>query len=285
MGRQLKGLRERNGITQADAARIVEVSPQSYGRLEDGRVTKITNLGINALANAFRADDEERRLLLDLAQEIRLAQPSGGGWWRAYADAIPSDFNYYLALEESADRIISWQTTLVPGLLQTREYRRALMWAERPDMPPGEVEGILDMVGKRQDLLTRNDFRFEAILSEAVLRYMVGGPGVVADQFRHLTELSTLQNVSVRIVPFDAQTPIALIARTSFVVFAFPPLPTSRLIEPPVAYMEGLVGDLYLERETEVATYIQIAEKMQRVALSESASRDLVLTTLKEWDK
>ncbi|MEU7629007.1 DUF5753 domain-containing protein [Nocardia sp. NPDC049220] len=187
-------------------------------------------------------------------------------------------------MEESANHVISWQTTLVPGLLQTREYRRALMWAERPDMPPEEVERILDMVGKRQDLLTNNDFRFEAILSEAVLRYMVGGRRVVADQFRHLIDLSALQNVSVRIVPFTADSPVGLLTR-SYVLFEFPPLPTSRLIEPPVAYMEGFVGDLYLERDVEVAQYVDVTRRLAHVALPEAASRDMVLTNLKEWDK
>lgn len=284
LGRQLRKLRERNKTPQAAAARIAETSPQSYGRLEDGRVTKVTDLVINALANAFRADDDERRLLLDLAQEIRQSQASGGGWWRAYADAIPKVFNYYLALEEAASQVFSWQTTLIPGLLQTREYRRALMWAENPDMPPEEVERVLDLVIKRQDLLTNREFRFEAILAESVLRFAVGGPGVVADQLRHLVELLEMPNVSIQIVPFAAESPVGLLTR-SFVMFAFPPLPASKLIEPPVVYMEGFVGDLYLERDVEVAQYGTAARKLRHVALPHAASRDLVLSTMKEWKR
>ncbi|WP_330231389.1 helix-turn-helix domain-containing protein [Nocardia sp. NBC_00508] len=285
LGRRIRQLRERNNVSQAAAARIVETSPQSYGRLEEGRVTKVTDLGINALANAFKADDEERRLLLDLAQEIRQTQKSDGSLWRATSDVIPKAFNHYLALEEAASRIISWQTMLVPGLLQTREYRRALVWAEYPGMPPEEVERILDFVMKRQEMLVNSDFRFEAILAEAVLRYQAGGPGVSTDQLRRMLELSEMPNVSVRIVPFDAQTPVALITRSPFVICEFPPLPTSKLIEPPVVYIEGFVGELYLERNVEVAQYMDTARRLAQVALPEAASRDRVLTTIKELMK
>ncbi|WP_330229573.1 helix-turn-helix domain-containing protein [Nocardia sp. NBC_00508] len=279
LGRQLRKLRERNEISQNGAARIIETSPQTYGRLEEGKVTKTTDLIINALANAFRADDVERRLLLDLAQEIRQAPTSKAGLWRAHADVIPKAFNHFLGLEESASHVVSWQTTLVPGLLQTREYRRALVWAEHPDMPPEEVERVLDLVVKRQELLTNSDFRFDAILSEAVLHYLVGGPGVTSDQFRHLVELSEIPNVSVRIVPFTAKSPVGLLTR-SFVMFGFGPLPTSKQIEPPVVYVEGFVGDLYLERDVEVTQYVDVSQKLADVALPEAASRDLLLARI-----
>ncbi len=269
-------------MSQAAAARIVETSPQSYGRMEDGRVTRVTDLGINALANAFKVDDDERRLLLDLAQEIRQTQKSDGSLWRAHADVIPKAFDHYLALEQAARRIFSWQTMFVPGLLQTREYRRALVWAEFPDMPPEEVEHILDLVMRRQDLLTNNNFQFETILTEAVVRYVVSGPAVSTDQLRHILEVSEMPNVSVRIVRFDARIPVALITRSPFVMCEFPPLPTSKLIEPPVVYIEGFAGDLYLERDIEVARYADVAQSLAQVALPEAASRDLVLTAMKE---
>ncbi|WP_373861442.1 Scr1 family TA system antitoxin-like transcriptional regulator [Nocardia grenadensis] len=68
-----------------------------------------------------------------------------------------------------------------------------------------------------------------------------------------------------------------------FVLFSFPPLLTSKLQEPPVAYVEGLAGDLYLEREAEVKRFSREAESIRQVALPRSASRDLMLKALKEW--
>ncbi|MEV6321813.1 helix-turn-helix transcriptional regulator [Nocardia sp. NPDC051787] len=284
LGRQLRKLRERNDISQGAAARIIETSPQTYGRLEEGKVTKTTDLIINALANAFHADDAERRLLLELAQEIRQAPTPKGGLWRADADVIPKAFNHFLALEQAASHVISWQPTVIPGLLQTREYRRALIWAQRPNMPPDEVERVLDVVKKRQDILANEDFRFDALISEAVLRCPVGGRGVASDQFEQLAERSEMPNVSVRVVPLGIESPVGLLTH-SFVMFKFGQLPKSKQVEPPVVYEEGFVGELYLEREVEVAQYEDVARRLAQIALPEAASRDLVVKATKELMK
>lgn len=159
LGRQLRKLRERAGFTLSAAARVAEISPQSYGRIEDGRQTKVTDLGLNALANAYEDTDEERRLLLDLAREIRATTTAGGGRWRAYEDAISSGFDHYLSLEEAASWETNWQTTVIPGLLQTREYRRAMDWSLNPHKPTEEIERSLDVTVRRQTLLDRKSFR------------------------------------------------------------------------------------------------------------------------------
>lgn len=283
LGRQLRKLRERNGFSQSAAARVAEISPQSYGRLEDGRITKVTDLALNALANAYRATDAERRLLLDLSQEIRATSAAGAGWWRAYADAIAQGFDHYLALEEAANWVTSWQTTVVPGLLQTREYRRAITWSMHPNGSPEEVERMLEMGLRRQELLEREGFRFEALLSEAVIRYRVGSSSVMAEQVRQLVERGEHPGVEVRIVPFSVTNPVGLVTK-SFVLFNFPPLPTSKLQQPSVAYIENLAGGLYLERDIEVSRFSREATMIRHVALSESASRDLMLQVLKEWE-
>ncbi|MFI6315072.1 helix-turn-helix domain-containing protein [Nocardia fusca] len=281
LGRQLRKLRERAGLTQSAASRVAEVSPQSYGRIEDGRQTKVTDLGLNALANAYEATDEERRLLLDLAREIREATASGSGWWRAYADAIVSGFDHYLALEEAANWVTNWQTTVVPGLLQTRDYRRALTWATNPDQSPEEVDRTLDLAARRQNFLGQSDFHFEALLTEATLRYNVGSPAVMADQVKRLLDHSDVPGIDIRIVPNAETRPIGLMSR-SFVLFSFPPLHASKLQEPPVAFEEGFTGNLFVERPDEVSKYSREAERIRHVALSASASSDLMLRISKE---
>lgn len=284
LGRQLRKLRNKAGLTQAAASRVAEVSAQSYGRMEDGRPTRIMDLGINALADAYSAADEERRLLLDLAQEIRRSSASGGGWWRAYDDAIAKGFDHYLSLEEAANWVTSWQATIVPGLLQNREYRRSITWAMHPEKSPEEVDRMLDVAVRRQDLLDRPDFRFEALITEAVLHYTVGSSAVMSDQIRHMLERSESAGVEIRVVPNSETNPVGLMAH-SFVLFSFPVLPTSRLREPPVAYMEGLAGGLYMERDTEVARFSLEAQWVRDVALPGSASRDLMLRISKEWSR
>src|SRR5690606_34828273 len=79
LGRELRRLRERSGTNQAAAARAIEVSPQTIGRLEDGHASRPTTLQINGLCDRYGASDEERRFVLDLVQELRAMKLSGGG--------------------------------------------------------------------------------------------------------------------------------------------------------------------------------------------------------------
>lgn len=284
LGRQLRKMRLRAEMTQAGAARAAETSPQTYGRLEDGLKTKVTDMAMNALCNAFCSTDEERRTVLDLAREIRQSMGSDGGWWQAYASAVPETFNHFIGLEESATGISTWETVLIPGLLQTKEYRRTLLWSEFPDMPPDEVELSLEVVGLRQERLGEPDFQLEALIAEPALHSGIGGPGVFADQLSHLLDASRLPSVTMRVVRRDAKDPLGLIAGP-FVMFSLPPMPTSRMRQPAVAYAEGYFGRVYIEGGSDVAMYTRAMERIRRVAYSVDESRDLVREVRKEWEQ
>ncbi|MFD4402945.1 helix-turn-helix domain-containing protein [Nocardia sp. NPDC058499] len=284
LGRQLRKMRLREGVTQSGAARVAEVSPQSYGRLEDGRPTKVTDLAMNALCNAFSSTDEERLIVLDLAQAIRKSGGVDGAWWLSQRNVVPtSNFSDFVTLEESANHVFSWETCLIPGLLQTREYRRALLWAEFPEMPSRQVESILDAVARRQELLNKSEFHYEGLIAESVLTTAVGGPAVLADQMSHLLAVSRRPNVTMRIVGSCAKDPIGMVTGP-FVLFELPPLPTSRLRQTPVVYVEGQFGRIYLEHESEVAKYARVRERVRRTAYSEEDSGERVQAALKEWN-
>lgn len=239
---------------------------------------------VNALCNAFSGTDEERRAALDLAREVRQSMGADGGWWQTHQEAVPSTFDYFIDLEETATRIFSWETALVPGLLQTREYRRALLWAEFPTMPTREVELTLDIVQRRQETLKKQDFHFEALIAESALHTLIGSPVIVADQLSYLLTASGQTNITVRVVGRQARDPLGLIAG-SFVKFDLPHLPTSRMRQSPVVYSEGYFGKVYLERDAEIAMHSEVVERLRRVAHSETESRNLVLAALKEWNR
>ncbi|MFI5719653.1 helix-turn-helix domain-containing protein [Nocardia sp. NPDC051750] len=282
LGRELRRLRERRGTSQAAAARAIEVSPQTIGRMEDGHASRPTTLQVNGLCDLYQASDEERRFLLDLLRELRVAKQTGGTWWRAFADEIPADFNHFLALEAAASRITSWQVTLLPGLLQTPDYRRALTWSAHPNRSSADIERRIDLATQRQDRLSDNTFHMEVLLSEAVLRHGIGGYGVMADQLLHLLELSELPNISIRVVPFMSRSQLGLIVR-SFAYLQFPVPSNTRISEPPVVYVEGYTGSLYLERDPEIAQYAQAIHGIRRVSLDEDESRKLVSGLVKEY--
>lgn len=283
LGRELRRLRIEKGMLQAQAARVAETSSQTISRTEEGVITRMSTLQVNALCDAYGAKDDERRMLLSLLSEVRAARTHGGGWWRAYADAqITEGFDHFLSLEESARRFTAWKTGILPGMLQTTEYRRAIAWSEIPQLTSEAIEGRLDLAARRQMRLADRNFEMVALLSEAVIREQVGGRAVMGEQLAHLAEVCQLTNVSIRVVPFSAPRHLGPYIG-SFSLLEFPVLPQSKLTEPPIVYIEEYAGDLYLERETEVRRYRAALAEIQTVALDEVQSRQRILAVAKEF--
>ncbi len=282
LGRRLTQHRLRAKLNRSQAAKIVETSLQTFGRLEEGQRPIITDIWINLLADAYRVSQPERRELLALAQEMRASQKAGGNWWRGYADdGMSADFDHYMNLEQSARRMTTWHLALLPGLLQTPDYRRANAWAEVPTRDHDAIEGLVRLAVNRQARWSDPSFEFEVLLSEAVLHHQVGSRAVMIEQFERLLEVMQLPNVTIRIIPFAASSTIGLIVGP-FVLMEFAPLPTTKIIEPPVVFVEGYAGALYLELEGDVQLYRGAVSELRRVALGEAETRDLILAAMKE---
>lgn len=276
LGRELRRLRNAKGMGQSQAARIAETSHQTIGRIEEGQTTRITSLQVNALCDSYGATDEERRICLDLVKEIRASREGKvtASWWRAYADQISTGFNHYLALEDAADRLTIWKTTIAPGLLQTPNYRRALAWAEHPHLPSEQLERRIEWQTRRQGRLSDTKLQVTALLHEAVLADQVGGKAVIREQLEFFVSLAQRPNITIRVVPFTASSALGSYVG-SFTLLEFPDL-LSGLAQPPIVYVEGWAGDLYLEREAELQRYMPALREIRRVALSEGDSVALI---------
>ncbi|MGW5113624.1 helix-turn-helix domain-containing protein [Nocardia sp. NPDC004123] len=281
LGRELKRLREHSGISPSAAARAIEVSTQTLWRMESGQPgPKLKELYVNVLCAMYGASDDETAALVSLVAEAK--KP---GWWHSYGDALPAHADLFLGLEGAAKRLTTFQLTLVPGLLQTPDYRRAVIWIEFPMHPTKDVEKLVEVHSRRQARLHHdaNPVELRVLLGESVLHHQVGGPAVIADQLRHLAQVGETANVSVRVIPQEVGSHLGLITN-SFVFMEFPVHPTSRLTEPPVVYMQGYTGALYLDQPTEITQYQAALAQIQRVALGEERSRDLILATAREYD-
>ncbi|GAB2539134.1 helix-turn-helix domain-containing protein [Nocardia heshunensis] len=277
LGRLLAEYRQRTQMSRS-AACIVGTSVQTIGRLEDGLKAKVSQLWINAFADAYHCTDDERRLLLNLAQEMASAQKN---WWRAYADEMKPGLHHYLALEGTARRLATWRIAMIPGLLQTPEYRRAMAWLEFPEMPTEQVEKRIEMHVRRQDRLNDNGLSIDVIVAEAVLRDQIGGPAVMAEQLERLADLSLQEHITVRMVANDAPCLGSMVG--SFSLLEFPKLPATGMVARPVVFVEGYAGDLYLEREGEVLIYRNAFTEIARVALEPDATRQFILSIAKEF--
>ncbi|MGW4122195.1 helix-turn-helix domain-containing protein [Nocardia sp. NPDC004711] len=287
-GRALRTFRIQAGKGQLAAGRHIEMSPQSVGRLEDGQRVKMCTAQIRDLLEFYGVPnpspkrDEVLRLWEEVKQQDLIMKAQGGtaGWWRAYSDQLDAHFDHYLRLEEEADHLTTHQLSLVPGLLQTAQYRRTLISFAELELSTVDIERRLEFSARRQARLEQDDFRLDALLSEAVLRHRPGGPSVMAAQLRRLSEAGERENVSIRVVPSATENNCGLVVR-SFTLLEFPPL-TNRLVEPPVVYIEGYEGAIYLEQREVIARHRRAIDTLRQVALSEDASRDLVWRIAKE---
>ncbi|GAA5042105.1 helix-turn-helix transcriptional regulator [Nocardia callitridis] len=284
LGRRLRELRAEAKKSQLAAGLAIEVSKQGIGRMEDGQVVRISTAQYRDLLEFYGADEESKAEVLGLYQEVKAAKgdPSSG-WWRAYSDVVNPHFDHFMSLEQACSRMTAFQLTLLPGLLQTPDYRRWIMKTTDSAMSPVDAERQLELNARRQRRLAEDSsFSLEVLLSESALRHQVGGPGVLREQLHNLTEVGNLPNASIRVIPFSAGGHSGLVVQ-SFTLFTFPALHEARPPEPPVAFVEGFTGALFLEEVHVIQRHRAAVEDLRQVALDEDASRDLMREISKEY--
>ncbi|WP_330183421.1 helix-turn-helix domain-containing protein [Nocardia sp. NBC_01503] len=286
-GNYMRELRVRSKKSTLSASLHLEISRQTLMRLEEGSPTKLTTPQLRILFDFYGADADTQREALSLWSEVKeqdktaRAQGNSKGYWQAYADQLDAHFPRYLRLESAAERITSHQLVLVPGLLQTVDYRRAIAKIDNPDLSVLNTERRIELSLHRQARLEDADFQMDFLLSEAVLRHQPGGPAVMAAQMRWLAELSERTNVSIRLIPFSTGSHRGLKIQ-SFTMLQFP-RGTSGLVVPAVVYLEGAIGALYHERQDIVDRYREAILALEAVALSQQETRDMMVRVAKEY--
>jgi transcriptional regulator with XRE-family HTH domain len=211
LGVQMRQARQRTGLTSAEAARRIGVSPSKLSRLENGlRAAKVTD--VNALLEVYEVPVNQRTELLDLA-----GRSTRASWQRRFRSRLPRALRTLIGQENNAVRIRAFDTTTMPALLQTGEYARAVLSASAT-VPTLEVEEWVTIRLARQTVLARPiPPEFGAIITEPVLRSPVGGHGVHQAQLRHLMALAQRSNIELLVLPAVA-SPIA----ESFLIMDFP---------------------------------------------------------------
>lgn len=287
-GKFLREIRIKSGKSPLAAGLHAEVSRMTITRLEDGELTKITTPQLESLLTLYAAETETRKEALELWTEVReqakvaKLQGNSKGYWREYADQFASHLPHLLRLEATADRITTHQLVLIPGLLQTADYRRAVARIDDPQMSLVNQERRVELTTKRQAKLAEEGFHMEALISEAVLRHRPGGDAVMAAQLRWLAEASERDNISVRVIPFAVGSHRGLTI-LSFTLLEFPHSDRGRT-EPPVVYLERqLGGGDYDDREEVVQRYKAAISSQRSVALSEVDTRNMVASLAKEY--
>jgi transcriptional regulator with XRE-family HTH domain len=261
LGALLRKLRTEKGLTVEQAADQLMFSMSKLSRMETGHGAP-SRRDIRDLCALYEVTDEaERKRMMNLAVEGRQA-----GWWQSYD---LNQFADYVGLEADAVSVKNYQSILIPGLLQTPDYARAVNEAVIPQPDPERLEEQTEVRLRRQDRLTQDPpLRFGAILDEAALHRVIGGPAVMEAQLRHLTELSKLPNVTLQVIPFSAGGHPAMDSTFNVLEFAD--------AVPGVVYVEGLVGWVYMKRSRDVERYAGVFERLCHIALPPRESVELI---------
>jgi transcriptional regulator with XRE-family HTH domain len=258
---RLRELRETAELTIDEVGERLECSASKISRIETGHVG-VTPRDVRDMLEVYGIDDDEREALVQLAREARKK-----GWWHAYNEVFTGSF---VGLESDASSLHTHQALLVPGLLQTEAYTRALIRAVRPDAAETDVERRVQGRLNRQRLITdENPPEYWAVLDEAVLRRTVGGPEVMREQLKWLVEAATLPNVTLQVVPFSAGAHAGMEA--PFLILGFP-----EQADPDVVYVENSTSGVYLEQPEDVHRYTLMFDHLRAAALKPDDTVDLV---------
>ncbi|MFK0104119.1 helix-turn-helix domain-containing protein [Streptomyces sp. NPDC091217] len=270
LGRRLQERRQEAGVSLEDAARALRVAPLTIRRLEKAEVA-LKPLYVEKLLETYGADRQETEEFVAFAE--RANEP---GWWHTYRDVLPTWFSAYVSLETGAKTLRTYEPHYVTGLLQTREYARAVLGGGFPNDRDEELDRRVDLRLRRQALLDRPDApTLWVVMEEAVLHRVVGGPEVMRAQIERLLEVMELDHVSVDVVPFTAGAHVGACAPFTYFRFEEPELPD-------VVYSEILSGAMYLDQRSDVVSHLEAHNRMSLLT-SDAQSRGLLNRMRKEY--
>ncbi|MFB8281867.1 helix-turn-helix domain-containing protein [Nocardia colli] len=279
LGRHLRELRSSVGLTIEAAAELMQWNFSMLQRIEKGQVEKVRDVDVRELCRIYEATSAEVDGLIGLARQANAPE-----WWHAYGDLIPEKFDVYVGLESYAKRLTIYQSELVPGLLQTARYVQALITANLPDERASEIERRVQLRTKRQSIVTRQvePVQVDVVVDECVLRRVVGSRRTMAEQLKALADVSSRQNVALRVLPFEAGYPTGA-QIGPFIILEFGTDAKGKPIEPSVVYMEGFTGALYVDKPSTVQEYGKAFRALQGMALDAQQSRARFRQLAKEY--
>ena len=267
LGEGLRRAMHNAGLTGKDVARLLDLSPSWVSRLISGK-RNVTAVQASAFLAVCRAPSAERERLLELCDEQHTP-----GWFQQHGSRLPLQLVTLIDHENKAVAISSFVSTVMPGLLQTGDYTRALL-KEAGRVPVDEIDARVAARLARQSLFSRDrPARFTFYLHEFVLRLPVGGPAVMIDQLQQLQRLSLRPYLTLRVVPASLGAHAATAG--SFTLMEFAEFK-------PVVYLESETSSLFLEKPVEIAAYQDILESLAQTALGEGESRELIATLATE---
>jgi transcriptional regulator with XRE-family HTH domain len=259
-------LRTNAGLTQEQVARQLGWSASKVARIENGKIN-ISRDDLAAMLTLYGVTNE--RSVQDLLHLAGQAKQRG--------DVISAEFRVYVGLESAASEIYEYEPVLIPGLLQTPEYARAVIRALSPVGDSDElIEQRVEIRRERQRLLTaEHPPRAHFLIDESALRRQVGGRAVTVAQLEHLRELHQVPNVTIQVVPFSVGEHVSMTG--PFIILEFPDG------DEPLLYLEDARHDVLTRDDPELTRtcrqrFTEIAQLASPVARFDRIIENLIVS-------
>jgi len=268
----LRKWRLETGMPQKTAAVRLDRTIQHISNLESGQLPTASDLEI--LLSHYGKDDR-----IAFMRELLSAAKKAKNWWTAMSGVTPKWFDLFLGLESGAAELYSFDTVVVPGLLQTPEYAMAVLRGN-PDLTDEQVEQRTKLRLGRQQILDRESepVHVWTVLDESVLYRQRGDAVTMRTQLKHLLEMSERPRIDIQVLPFDAGSTPAQDGG-NFVVMKFP---VEMEGDPGLVYLELLTGGRYVESPDEIAEYQRALTRLHAMAADQKASRGIIGRAMKE---
>lgn len=268
----LRKWRLESGLPQKEAAARLDRTIQHISNLESGQLPTAADLEL--LLGLYGKADR-----IPFMRELLSAARKAKTWWTAMSGAVPKWFDLFLGLESGAAELFSFDTVVVPGLLQTREYATAVLRGNT-DLTDEQIYQRVELRLGRQQILDRDrePLHFWTVLDESVLYRRRGNAATMRAQLKHLLELSERPRIDIQVLPFDAGSTPAQDGG-NFVVMKFPPEMDG---DPGLVYLELLTGGQYVESPDEIAEYRRALTRLHALAADQKASRGILERAMKE---
>jgi transcriptional regulator with XRE-family HTH domain len=277
LGKQIRRLRDDAQLSQerlvelmnADQPRQRCISAAHLSRVESGGA-RINSEHLDRITTVLNVSAEQAQKLDELRRRA-----DERGWWQEYSDIVVEAIEMLVEIGEDATTARSYDIAFVQGLLQIRAYAEAVIGNARAFVPPINVDRMAELRMRRQQRLGEDGFQgLTAVMTEGVIRTIVGGRDVMRDQLRHLIEVTREYPVTIHILPFTAG---ALPGSDNFVIFEFP-----HDLDGDVVYVDSSTAQrIHEERDiVRQCTYTFHAALAQ--ALPARQSQDLIRAVMEE---
>jgi len=267
LGAELRRHRESAGMTIDVVAERLGFSPSKVSRIETGH-NSATPRDVAELLSFYGVESRAAEELVQIAREARQK-----GWWHPYSAVL---VGAYVGLEAAAAGLRAFEQQVVPGLLQTEGYARALIGAARSSDTPKEIDRRVHVRLARQSLLTQDDaIELHVVLDEALLCRPVGGDAVMRAQIARLIEAQQQRNVTVQVLPFAVGPHAGMDG--AFAILQFPDPGDADVV-----YAENATGGIFLEKEDELKKFHSIFNSLASVALSAEESTRMLEMLIEE---